>query len=468
MAQSQKRVLLATFVAASFVFLGLSVRASLREPFAGDLYEDELGYFVPGLARPAQPSPVMDWEIEREEAGEEVCVEEEPQDCTSDEDVSEETASQESPPQEPELPMPEEEAGPYVDNSLPTMKAGNGVIMGDPIIRGTKALIPLYPATPRAHAGTDFLTLAEAVEEKRARIVDSSSSKSVFVVNDSDRPIFIMCGEVIFGGKQDRVITQDTVIPADRNKKFRVKVFCVEQNRWQPQSGSYAFTCKPQIYKKEQYSPDEGPDPGSQLPSLAQAIEQKRWQDFFNNLAGRRVAHACIESECGGGGQDRVWSRVRETNEKLGTENATNTYRNNLLSPEVHERIREDIDAFCEATENDSRAIGYAFSLDGTVLFSDIFATAGLCGKYRYRLIKAYLLETLGEGCNARLTPDAARFYDFLKWVESTRVTESGRPGFAFYKSEYLVGSDSTYEGKRLHSGYYYDGFSEKEEETER
>jgi hypothetical protein len=465
MAQCQKRVLIAIFFAASMVFLGLSVRVSIREPFAGDLYEDELGYFVPEFTRPAPRSPVMDWEIEQAQAQEEACAAEEPEECILEETVAEDTSSQEAQEQEPELPLPEEEAGPYADSSVPAMKAGSGVIMGDPIARGTKALIPLYPTTAQVCTGTRFLSLAEAVEEKHARIVDSGSSSSVFVVNDSDHPIFLMCGEVIFGGKQDRVITQDTVIPVDRDKKFRVKVFCVERNRWTSQTGSYAFTCKPKIYKKEQYSPDEDPDPGSRLPSLAQVIEQRKWAEFFNNLAGRRVAHACIESECGGGGQDTVWSRVRETNEKLGTENATNSYRNNLLSPEVHERIRADIEAFFEATKDDDRAIGYAFSVDGTVLYSDIFANAELCRKYRYRLIKAYLLETLGEGCNARFTPDAARFYDFLKWVESTRVSENARPGFAFFKSEYLVGCDSTYEGKRLHSGYYYDGFSEETEE---
>ena len=151
-----------------------------------------------------------------------------------------------------------------------------------------------------------------------------------------------------------------------------------------------------------------------------------------------------------------------EANKKLGTENATNTYRNNLVSSEVHRRLSDDLKAFLEATKDDKRAIGYAFALNGTVLYSDIFASPGLCRAFRYRLIKAYLIDTLGEGCNPRFTPTAANFADFLKWVENNRLGEKSKPGFAYYKSDYLIGCDSTYKGKRLHSGYYYDGFTEK------
>jgi len=191
-------------------------------------------------------------------------------------------------------------------------------------------------------------------------------------------------------------------------------------------------------------------------------IEERKREEEFSNLAGRGVSYACIASECGEGGQSEVWSRVQQTNKNLGTENATSTYRNNLLSSDVHNRIKDDLEAFLAATENDEQAIGYAFALDGVVLYCDIFANPGLCRKFRYRLIKSYLLDTLGEGCNPRFAPTERSFGNFCEWVESNRVLEKARPGFAFYKSEYLVGYDSTYEGKRLHSGYYYAGFTEK------
>ena len=40
-----------------------------------------------------------------------------------------------------------------------------------------------------------------------------------------------MAGEVIQGGKQDRVLGEDVVLPPNSGK-VKVPVFCVEQGRW--------------------------------------------------------------------------------------------------------------------------------------------------------------------------------------------------------------------------------------------
>ena len=48
--------------------------------------------------------------------------------------------------------------------------------------------------------------------------------------NVSSDTIFIMAGEVVKGGKQDRVIAQDVVIAP--GEKIDLNAFCVEKNRW--------------------------------------------------------------------------------------------------------------------------------------------------------------------------------------------------------------------------------------------
>jgi hypothetical protein len=422
-------IALGFFVVVSMIIFALALSVLRKEVFTEDCVECD-----------TSPEPAVQFE----EAG---CKQDEPQERSSE--------MQRIP--EPDLP----EGALYADSCIPSEPAGSGIVTGSPIIRGTKSLVPLYPAFAAQRTEADFLTLAEAIEAGLARVGESGSVGHVYVINNSCQPLYIMCGEVIFGGKQDRIIAQDTVIPGEKGKKYDVSVFCVESGRWRESEAGFSFTCKVENSAKDGTKSDGSPDP-STLPSLAQMIEERKRQEQFSNLAGRGISYACIASECGEGGQSEVWSRVQETNKNLGTVNATNTYRNNLLGSEVHNRIKDDLEAFLAATENDRRAIGYAFALEGCVLYCDIFASTGLCWKFRYRLIKSYLLDALGEGCNPRFTPTGKSFSNFWEWVENNRLPEKARPGFAFYKSEYLVGYDSTYEGKRLHSGYYYDGFTGK------
>jgi ARG and Rhodanese-Phosphatase-superfamily-associated Protein domain len=54
---------------------------------------------------------------------------------------------------------------------------------------------------------------------------------TLMVLNTSGKPLYIMLGEVISGGNQDRTIGQETVI-ASSEKPVLIDVFCVERGRW--------------------------------------------------------------------------------------------------------------------------------------------------------------------------------------------------------------------------------------------
>ena len=51
------------------------------------------------------------------------------------------------------------------------------------------------------------------------------------VLNTSNKPLYLMPGEVIYGGQQDRTIAKETIIPPGK-KAVYLDVFCVEQGRW--------------------------------------------------------------------------------------------------------------------------------------------------------------------------------------------------------------------------------------------
>ena len=51
------------------------------------------------------------------------------------------------------------------------------------------------------------------------------------LVNNSKRPLILLAGEIVTGGKQDRVIGKDRIIPAESDP-IDLGVFCVEPGRW--------------------------------------------------------------------------------------------------------------------------------------------------------------------------------------------------------------------------------------------
>lgn len=53
----------------------------------------------------------------------------------------------------------------------------------------------------------------------------------LFFINQSQDTIFLMAGEMIKGGKQDRILAQDMILPPNSGK-VEIPVFCAEKDRW--------------------------------------------------------------------------------------------------------------------------------------------------------------------------------------------------------------------------------------------
>jgi len=84
---------------------------------------------------------------------------------------------------------------------------------------------------------TRYTPLKQALESKKIKITEKEGSSesaevnSLYVQNTSTDTIYLMAGEVIQGGKQDRVLGQDMILPPKTGKK-KISVYCVEHGRW--------------------------------------------------------------------------------------------------------------------------------------------------------------------------------------------------------------------------------------------
>jgi hypothetical protein len=110
---------------------------------------------------------------------------------------------------------------------------------------------PVYTKHPIAAIDGDFITLAQAQDGGYAVVREigavvqvagnalphlgevSGSVNELVIENRGGQPILVLAGTLLKGGKQDRQVGQDFVVPP--GKTVAVDAFCVEQGRWTAQ-----------------------------------------------------------------------------------------------------------------------------------------------------------------------------------------------------------------------------------------
>src|SRR5579871_7011144 len=72
-----------------------------------------------------------------------------------------------------------------------------------------------------------------------------ASVNQLVLINRSKRPLLLLAGELVSGGKQDRIIGKDRIVPAGA-EPLPLDVFCVEHGRWS--SGSRFSAAKMMVH----------------------------------------------------------------------------------------------------------------------------------------------------------------------------------------------------------------------------
>src|SRR5208337_4758299 len=75
------------------------------------------------------------------------------------------------------------------------------------------------------------LTLQEAMAKGTVRVVETGSVNELRIENSGDEDVFIQSGDIVKGGRQDRVLTVSFVLPP-KSGEVPVAAYCVEHGRW--------------------------------------------------------------------------------------------------------------------------------------------------------------------------------------------------------------------------------------------
>src|SRR5688500_17059316 len=161
----------------------------------------------------------------------------------------------------------------------------------------------------------NYMPLQEAVQKKKIKITEKPNGGSVnhlTIENISSDTIIIICGDLIKGGQQDRIVQKDLLLKPKSGKK-NLEVFCVESGRWHA----------------EQPAPPPPPASAQQPSSRVsrrftnniKVAEEAKFEDHHNK--GPMGLSKVVEKDKE---QGKVWSKVEEINTKNKTSPATKTY----------------------------------------------------------------------------------------------------------------------------------------------
>src|SRR5215468_9853715 len=75
------------------------------------------------------------------------------------------------------------------------------------------------------------LTLQEAMKRKLVDVRETGDVNRLTIQNRSNQDVFVQAGDIVKGGRQDRVLALDLIVPP-KSSRIPIDAFCVEQGRW--------------------------------------------------------------------------------------------------------------------------------------------------------------------------------------------------------------------------------------------
>jgi len=254
-----------------------------------------------------------------------------------------------------------------------------GLEMRHPIRDGNLAIVPIVATG--AMSNVHYLTLADGLARHEVTVReigrgDAFMVDQVRIRNRSRQPLFVMTGELIEDGMQDRVLAEDRII--EPGKTVRVAVRCVEQGR---EDGHLQFHA-------------------------------------HGTLVELAVRQAVIHET-----QMEVWSKVEDLNKAHGLHPSTKTYREiaELQQRPENTARRDRLVRALAALPDRGALVGLAEVIDGRVVSVERFASAELYGALESELLGAYIASDDGPPHEGRtFLPEDVRAFAALP---SSRIT---------------------------------------------
>jgi hypothetical protein len=315
--------------------------------------------------------------------------------------------------------------------------AAPGYKVLEPIRHGNLTVFPVVAA--KSYPTGEFLTLDEGLRSGDVVVTEAGNVQGLIrrhpmpaipndgaqvnrlvLVNNSKRPLLLLAGEIVTGGKQDRVIGKDRIVPPESDP-VDLSVFCVEPGRWVATSEHFGAS-------EAMYGSAGRATPHASAPMAMMAQPSVRAKAM------------------GDKNQAEVWDEVRKQQSAIGgaiapsaPDVATVVARTSSYAKVMeNEDVKKQVDAVAKPIEQnyqslirqlrDRNAVGVVVAVNGRIIWADVFASTELLEKYWPKLVRSYASEAVVTRAKD-VEVSVSRAQDFLGNMEGRREMIESEPG---------------------------------------
>ena len=202
---------------------------------------------------------------------------------------------------------------------------------------------------------------------------------SLMVINRSGKPLYLMPGEVIVGGSQDRTIGEELTI-ASTGKPVPINVFCVEHGRWAARDVNDSTKVIVSL--------------AAAPPAEAKSRAAEASKGKFVVTAGplNKAARKAVQA---GEGQQAVWDQVQGANQKSRVVSDSGGFTVNFCDPNVLAKLQPYLKGLTGKIAAENRVVGAVVAINGKIESVDVFESTPLFHKLWPKLLKSYALDAL-------------------------------------------------------------------------
>ena len=317
-----------------------------------------------------------------------------------------------------------------------------GLKVLDPIHHANLTIFPVV--TGKSYSTGEFLTLDEGLRSGEVVVTEAGSVQGLVrrhgapvhhdgaevnrlvLVNSAKRPLLLLAGEIVSGGKQDRVIGKDRIVPAESDP-IDLSVFCVEPGRWVASTDH--FGASEALYGDARSNSVGGPVHGAVAPPMAimaqpsvraKAMADKDQNQVWNEVNKQKTAMA---QQVEVAGSEVAIQLDQTTSYARVNENAEVKKQVDSIARPIEQSYQSLIHQL-----RDRNAVGVVVAVNGRIIWADVFASSDLLAKYWPKLVRSYASEAVVT--RAKDMPVTMRQADeFLAAMEGRHETIESEPG---------------------------------------
>ncbi len=283
----------------------------------------------------------------------------------------------------------------------------------EPIRQGELTIFPVVSS--ETHDTSRFLTLDEGLRSGEVVVTESGRVEPLMrrprpvpppdrsgaqvnrlvLINNSNRPLILLAGEIVTGGKQDRVVAHDRIVPP-QSDPVDLSVFCVEPGRWTETSAKFGGFAVQMA------------QPSVRRGAMADRDQQRVWSEVRDSAAAMAKAAPQAAHELAG----------------------TTSYAATMNNSQVERKVAQVAEPIARSYESlmrqlrEHNAVGVVVAVRGRLLWADVFASQQLLEKYWPKLVRSYAAEAVTAGAapddygDHKFAPPNAQAYINQLWGE--------------------------------------------------